>query len=61
MARKNVPPEPKSRAGKSLQLYIPEDLADWLDTYVRKAQPQLKKTALVVMLLEKFRREQQNA
>ena len=51
-------PAPQSRTGKSLQLYIPEGLMDAFDAYLEAARPRPTKTAIVVMLLEDFLRQQ---
>lgn len=57
MARKkpnDALPDPSGRQGKSMQMYIPPDLADAFDAYVESSRPRTTKTAIVVMLLEDF-------
>ncbi len=54
------PPPPPGRTGKSLQLYIPADLADAFDAHVDASRPKTTKTAIIVMLLEDFLRKAGN-
>ncbi len=47
----------QNRSGKSLQLYIPPDLADAFDAYIEASRPKTTKTGIIVMLLEDFLRK----